>query len=295
MFLVIESGSTKADWMLVREGIETSYTTRGFNPYFHSKEDILIELNDHLELDLIKESVSEIFFYGAGCSSKALNRIIEEALSQFFINAKVHVNHDLAAAAYSCYIDAPQITCILGTGSNSCYFDGTTVSEEVPALSYILGDEGSGSHFGKALLSDFQYHRLPEPISKELKQMGLTSSVINENVYMKPNANVYIASFMPVLIRHKDLDYSQQLIRKNFQHFIDIHVKCYSNYQSVDVNFIGSVASLLQNELKAVCEENGITLGLILRRPLDRLVNYHKNQLGVASNFLVSKNADNFN
>lgn len=295
MFLVIESGSTKADWMLVRNGVESSYSTKGFNPYFHSQEDILIELNDHLELDLIKEHVSEVFFYGAGCSSPALNAVIENALSQFFSNAKVYVNHDLAAAAYACYLGSPQITCIIGTGSNSCHYDGSVVSEEVPALSYILGDEGSGSHFGKAILADFQYNLLPEPMSKELTQMGVTSAVINENVYMKPNANVYIASFMPVLVRHKDLDYSQALIRKSFQQFIDIHVKCFKDYQNVEVNFVGSVASLLQNELKAVCAENGIRVGMILRRPLDKLVNYHKKYKSMTSNSLISNNSNNLN
>lgn len=295
MFLVIESGSTKADWMVVRDGVETSYSTKGFNPYFHTQEDILIELNDHLELDLIKEDVSEVFFYGAGCSSTALNSIIEKALSYFFKSAKIHVNHDLSAAAYACFNGEPQITCILGTGSNSCYFDGSAVSEEVPALSYILGDEGSGSHFGKALLADYQYRRLPEPMAKELTSMGVTKASINENVYMKPNANVYIASFMPVLIRYKDLDYSQELIRKNFQNFIDIHVKCFKNYQEVEVNFIGSVASLLQLELKEICEENSISVGLILRRPLDKLVAYHKNQKQIASSSLISSNSSFLN
>ena len=112
---------------------------------------------------------------------------------------------------------------------------------------------------------------------------------------MKPNANVYIASFMPVLIRYKDLDYSQELIRKNFQNFIDIHVKCFKNYQEVEVNFIGSVASLLQLELKEICEENSISVGLILRRPLDKLVAYHKNQKQIASSSLISGNSSFLN
>jgi glucosamine kinase len=282
MFLVIESGSTKADWMLIEDGVETSYSTKGFNPYFHSQEDILIELNNHLDLGLIKDKVTDVFFYGAGCSSEKLNAIVENAFSLFFKNAKIYVDHDLAAAAFSCYLGKPQITCILGTGSNSCHFDGKVVSEVVPALSYILGDEGSGCHFGKAMLADFLYHRLPDAMNKELIAMGVDKTSINEHVYMKPNANVYIASFMPVLVRNKDLEYSQDLIRKNFQEFIDVHVKCFADFQNVDVNFIGSVACLLQDELRAVCQANGIKVGMIIRRPLDNLVSYHKNKLDLA-------------
>ncbi|MEJ6582524.1 MAG: ATPase [Crocinitomicaceae bacterium] len=275
MILVVESGSTKADWMLVKDGKEAVFNTKGLNPFYHSKEDILIELNDHLELDVIKSDVRKIYFYGAGCSSPELNAIIEFGLQEFFTNAEIQVNHDLAACAYACYEGEPLISAILGTGSNSCYFDGENVTEVVPALSYILGDEGSGCHFGKRILADFLYNRLPDPISKELKQMGINKAVINESVYMKPDANVFIASFMPVLIRHKSLNYSQALIEKNFQEFIDVHIKCYADYKKVKVHFVGSVASLLQDELKAVCDKNDIRIGSIICRPLDKLVKYH--------------------
>jgi len=288
MILVVESGSTKADWMLVDDSKETVFSTKGFNPYFHSKEDVLIELNNHLELDMIKSEVSELFFYGAGCSSPDLNATIEVALKTFFKNAEVNVNHDLAASAYACYDGEALIACILGTGSNSCHFDGEVVSEVLPALSYILGDEGSGCHFGKKILGDFLYNRLPEAMMKELKQMGMSKDVINENVYMKPDANVFIASFMPILIRHKSLNYCQVLIEKNFQEFLDTHVKCYADYENVKVNFVGSVASLLQDELKAVCAKNGIQIGSIIRRPLERLVRYHLNNANIMSNTIPS-------
>ena len=284
MFLVVESGSTKADWKLIGAPVETTFSTKGFNPYFHKEEDVLRELNQHKELCHIKNEIAEVYFYGAGCSSAKLNMILEKSLSHFFSNAEVFISHDLTAAALACYTDEPIISCILGTGSNSCYYDGGMVSEEIPALSYILGDEGSGSHFGKTLLADFQYKRLPVPIEKELIDMGLTNAVINENVYMKPNANVYIASFMPIFIKHKELKYSQKLIRSNFQQFIDIHVKCYKDYQRVKVNFVGSIASLLENELRDICADNGIQIGLILRRPLDRLAEFHKSKRNMVHN-----------
>jgi glucosamine kinase len=276
MFIVVESGSTKADWMVVSDGVKMAYNTKGFNPYFHNKEDILLELHDHLELDLIKDKVEQLFFYGAGCSSPHLNQIIEKGLSAFFTKAKILVNHDLAASAYACYSGKPEIACILGTGSNSCFYDGSQILEEVPALSYVLGDEGSGCYLGKQLLSDYLYKRLPDSISSDLEAQQVTKEVIFENVYRKPDANVYIASFMKTLIHYKNLSYSQRLITSAFQSFIDVHVKCFANYREVEVNFVGSVASLLQDELYEVCEKNGIQIGRIIRRPLEYLVEYHE-------------------
>lgn len=276
MFIVVESGSTKADWMLIDGPREVLCCTKGFNPYFHTKQDILLELNAQIELDLIKKDVEQIFFYGAGCSDPELNIIIEQGLKAFFINANIKVNHDLNACAYACYNDKPEIACILGTGSNSCYYNGREVLEVLPALGYILGDEASGNYFGKRILADFLYEKLPNSMVNELKAMGLNKSVIVENVYKKPDANVYIASFMPILIRHKDLEYSQSIIREGFQSFIDLHVKCYSNYMDCEVNFVGSLAFFLKEELISVCVENEISIGCIIRRPLDKLVKYHK-------------------
>jgi len=278
MLLVAESGSTKADWMLVDNGIETIFVTMGFNPYFHSKEDILHELNGNYDLNSIKNEVSELYFYGAGCSIPELNAIVKSSLSTYFTNALVKVDHDLKACAYACYRGEPEIACILGTGSNSCYYDGKNLSETIPAVGHILGDEGSGSYFGKRILSDFLYKRLPNAMAEELEDLGLNKEVIIEHVYRQPNANVYIASFMPILIRHKKLQYCQDVIKEGIRKFIDIHVKCYENYTSTELNFVGSMAFLLKEELYSVCAEEGIELGTIIRKPLQNLVQYHLKQ-----------------
>ena len=276
MIIIVESGSTKADWMLIKDGNAVPYNTKGFNPFFHGKEDILLELNDHLELDLIKEQVTQIHFYGAGCSSPELNERIRLGLNAFFVNAEISVGHDLLACALSLYEGRPLIASILGTGSNSCYYDNIGLKEVVPALGYILGDEGSGSYFGKRLLADFLYNRLPDVMSKEFTNKGLSKEKIVENVYMKSDANVYIASFMPTLIKNKELDYCQNLIRKGFRDFINVHVKCFQNYNNAEVSFVGSVASLLKEELQAVCLEEDVTFGKVVRRPLENLVKYHQ-------------------
>lgn len=275
MLIVVESGSTKADWMILHNGSETISNTKGFNPYFHSKSDILEALEANNVLCSVKDDVQQLHFYGAGCSSPELNAVIESGLAAFFRNARITVDHDLNASAFACYNGEPEIACILGTGSNSCFFDGVNVREEVPALGHLLGDEGSGNYFGKRLLADYLYKKLPQPMHDELAAMGLTKASIVERVYQMPDANVFIASLMPVLVNNKNLPYSQALIRKGFQEFIDVHVKCFPEHTQCEVNFVGSISDLLQDELKSVCQENGIRLGRIVRRPLQNLVNYH--------------------
>ncbi len=144
MIFIIESGSTKSDWVLIDDKNNQSfYNTIGFNPYFHSAEDISTEISQHPDLILLADQIDHIYFYGAGCSSKKLNKIVENGLRTVFPSAKILVDHDLLACAYATYDGEPGISCILGTGSNSCFFDGKNLVEEVPALGYVLGEEGS--------------------------------------------------------------------------------------------------------------------------------------------------------
>jgi hypothetical protein len=220
----------------------------------------------------------EIHFYGAGCSSNELQNTIKVGLQSVFKDANVYVDHDLSAAGLSVYRGNDVIACILGTGSNSVFFDGNKLSEEVPALGYILGDEGSGSFFGKQILSDFLYKKLPEPMVEEIIERGLSKDLIFKNVYMEPNANVFLASLSPILINNKNLDYSQKLIQKGFDLFIENHVMCYPNFKDVEISFVGSIAALLGDELQSACDRRGLRLGQIIRRPIDALANYHLEQ-----------------
>ncbi|PWL31338.1 MAG: ATPase [Fluviicola sp. XM-24bin1] len=275
MLIVVESGSTKSDWMLVQGNSRNQVSTIGFNPYFHNEDDVEEELRKNCALVEIASEVTDIFFYGAGCSIPELNAKIERGLKRIFTNAEVSVDHDLNACAYATYNGRPEIACILGTGSNSCYFDGEEMFEEIPALDYVLGNEGGGTYFGKQMLADFLYKRLPLELHDELVALKLDKASIVDNVYIKSNANVYIASFMPILIKHKSLPYCQQLIREGLEKFIEIHVKCFANYKDVEVNFVGSVAHLLSEELMEVCKEQEINVGAIVRRPLEKLVDFH--------------------
>jgi N-acetylglucosamine kinase-like BadF-type ATPase len=275
MLIVVESGSTKADWMIWNHGIKTLSSTMGFNPNFHSKSEIVKALEESSELSAVKNEVRQLYFYGAGCSTPELSTEIKNSLSAFFSKARIYVESDLTASAYACYSGESEIACILGTGSNSCFYDGKTVREEVPALGYVLGDEGSGTYFGKRMLADYLYKKLPNPMNEAFIEMGLNKQTILKRVYQESGSNVFIASLMPVLIANKGLPYSQNLIRKGFQEFIDTHVMCYPEYINCEVNFVGSVADLLQNELMEVCKLNDIKVGRIIRRPLEQLVAFH--------------------
>jgi glucosamine kinase len=281
MFFVVESGSTKSDWVLIEnKNNQSFYSTMGFNPYFHSSDRIESELRSNSDIMKVADSIRGVYFYGAGCSSSELNQIVEIGLSRIFPNAEIQVEHDLLACAYSTYSGNPVISCIIGTGSNSCYFDGKSVSEEIPALGYILGDEGSGSFFGKQLISNFLYKRLPNEISDDfIKTYNLEKDELIDRVYMRENANVFIASFMPFIAKHKSHEYIKKMVLDGFKKFLEIHVCCYQNFRDVEVNFVGSISEIFENQLREAATEFGIKIGRIIRRPVDSLVNYHLNYL----------------
>ena len=232
----------------------------GFNPYFHDADLVEREMNANSQAMSMAGSVDRVFFYGAGSSSPELCAVIAEGLRRVFTNAEVHVGHDLDGAAYSTYTGEPAVTCILGTGSNSCLFDGTTVSEEVPALAYVLGDEGSGSWFGKKLLAAFLYGQLPEVIHNDFEaEYGLDKLSITKRVYQEPNANVFLASFMTFLGRHKDHPFVQGWLDEGFKAFLDVHVKCFEGASGVPIHFVGSVAYHFQDALKKACSRSWLS------------------------------------
>jgi len=277
MILIADSGSTKCDWQAVEGSEKTLYTTtKGINPFFHDEKTIesFVRVND----DLIKVSdqVSHVYIYCAGGSNTELNKIVEAGLKRVFSNAKVEVEHDLLGAAYSTYSGTPAITCILGTGSNSIAFDGENIKEMVPALAYILGDEGSGSFFGKRLLSDYLYHSLPHEMDEVLRnEMKITKDDILENVYMKPYANVYLASFMKFIHRFKGSEYMHKILVEGMEKFLKIHVMCYENHKEIPVNVIGSVGFYFQDELRLAAKNLGFEITNICKKPIDGLVKYH--------------------
>lgn len=277
MILIVESGSTKSDWVLLGpENKQTVFSSMGFNPYFHSSETIEKELKSHADLMVHADHVQRVFFYGAGCSSEAMNSIVVKGLTCVFKNALLHVDHDLIACAYATYRGNPSICCIIGTGSNSCYFDGDTVTEVVPALGYILGDEGSGTYFGKKLLAAYLYHQLPKHVEEAFKKYyDEDKESIVDKVYREENANVYISSFMPFIAKHKEEPYFQELIENGLRHFMQVHVCCYENFKELEVNFVGSIASIFRSALERAASSLDIKIGRVVQKPVEGLVSYH--------------------
>lgn len=276
--LIADSGSTKCDWMLVDESGNAlmEFHTMGFNPYFHDADLVKTKMMESSDAMSIASDVDRVYFYGAGSSSEVLCQIIANGLEQVFSSAKIHVGHDLDGAAYSTYSGVPAITCIIGTGSNSCHFDGKVTREEVPALAYILGDEASGSWFGKRLLALHLYHKLDPIVDNDFRSVfNFDKDDIVNRVYQEPDANVFLASFMTFIGRHQEVPQIISLLEEGFQSFVDVHVKCYEGYKKCPVHFVGSVAYHFQDVLRHVCAREGIQVGQIIKRPIDGLAQYH--------------------
>ena len=281
MILVADSGSTKCDWILTdSQSNQHKTNSMGFNPFFHDADLVYSKLMENELFIEYRNRVSEVYFYGAGCSSEARNRIIANGLKRVFSSAEtVLVDHDLKGAALSTSQGDTGISCILGTGSNSCYFDGTKVIEKVPALGYILGDEGSGSYFGKILLSEWLYHRMPAELAEDFaKEYNLTKEGIFEAVHHKADPNVYLASFSPFISKHLDHPYFREMVYDGLDKFVNIHVLCYDNYKDVPVHFVGSIAYYFKEVLQKVAIKYSFTVGKIEKRPVEPLTQYHINK-----------------
>ncbi len=274
--LIAESGSTKTDWRAVDQtGKIQQFITAGFNPFHQKSEAIAAEIKQNL-LPSLKNEINEVHFYGAGCSSESMCGIVESALKECFPASKIFVEHDLLAAARGLCGHEHGIACILGTGSNSCIFDGKNITANIPALGYILGDEGSGSYMGKRFIADFLIGKLPEKLAKDFSEKsGLTKDKIFEAVYMQPMPSRFLASFGKYIFQRLDEPYLMNLVRQSFVDFFDRYICRYPNYQSLPVHFTGSIAFYFSKILHDVASEKQVRIGRIVETPAAALVLYH--------------------
>ncbi|UOB17161.1 N-acetylglucosamine kinase [Abyssalbus ytuae] len=281
MILIVDSGATKSDWIALDEdGNKLFFTqTLGLSPEVLTREIIQDRLANNFELNKHRKEVTHLYFYGAGCGTVRMRKFLNSIFSNYFVNAKIDVKEDTYAAIYSTINpDEPAIVCILGTGSNCSYWDGSQLIQKVTSLGYILMDDCSGNHFGRKLIRDYYYHKMPSKLStKFAQQYDLDADVIKNHLYKEPNPNTYLATFARFIIENKDEEYSQRVIKNGMQLFIDNAIKQYEVAKTVPVHFVGSIAYYLQKELKEKMEENGLRVGNIMRRPIDGLVEYHKN------------------
>lgn len=274
--LIADSGATKTEWCLKRGNETKIIKTEGLNPYYHTLDSISEVVKADLLSEIEGEEVRDIYFYGAGCDSEEKSTIVEEALQQNFDKSSVHVFHDLLGAARACFFNSPGIACILGTGSNSCLYDGAKIVEHIPSLAFILGDEGSAGYFGKKLINKYFRFELPEELRKDLeKNYNMSLDYITKGLYDNPQKSRFIASYGSFLGEHSDHPYIKEMLYEGFENFITRIIMKYTNAKHYEVRFIGSVAYAYQEMIKEILEENGMKAGLFIRNPMARLVEFH--------------------
>ncbi len=275
MILVADSGSSKTDWMAYSPEQTLTFNTQGINPYFVNANDVVKILSKNKELSEIASQIKEVYFFGSGCSTPDKHEIISNGLSAFFTNAFISVDHDLIGSAYATCGDKKGLTCILGTGSNISYFDGENVHDTKHGLGYVLGDEGSGTYFGRKVLVSYLYKTMPNDLSTAFAaQFSVNKDIVIDNIYRKPFPNAYLATFSRFMITHKNHPFIQKILKDGFQEFIDTNVKDYKEYKTLDCNFVGSISFYYQEELKSVFAENNIKVGKILQKPIEGIFEY---------------------
>ena len=276
--IIVDSGSSKADWLVTNNfSFVTKIRTMGFNPFFHSAEFITTEINKQFSNLLNPTDISKVIFYGAGCSSEARNRIISNGIAGHFTNAKIEVFHDILAAARATCMHEPGIACILGTGSNSCLYNGTEITDNLPSLGYLLGDEGSGSSFGKILIKKVFYRELSQELLKKFNEKyGFSKEDILDHLYNQPHVNVFLAKFSEFFSENKGNPQIDAMVKECFREFFSYHVTKYEGYQKIPVHFVGSIGFIFRDILLEVAEEFKVQLGKTIRTPIESLVEFHQ-------------------
>jgi glucosamine kinase len=280
MILIADGGSTKTSWCQLSEtGQRVYFNTEGYNPDFVNTQDIISSLSKSLPDTLPLNEVREIYFYGAGVSSAAKAEVIAAAMRHIFTGAnKIEVTEDLLAAARALLGHKPGFAAILGTGTNSCIYDGQKITHNVDSLGYFLGDEGSGSFLGKRLLRDYLRGLLPDGLQEALKaeyHLGTRNDII-DRLYNQPLPNRFLASFAKFAYDHNNVSYCRQIVVEAFEAFFQNIVLHYPDYQNYTFNCIGSVGYNFRDALTQVANGHGMQVGKIIRSPIDDLVTYHE-------------------
>ena len=275
--LIADSGSTKAEWVLVKDGRKKTFVTPGISPYFLDTAQIITLLQTGLAPRLGRAEVENIHYYGTGCANPANAKSVAKALKTVFPSAKIDVQTDLVAAARAVCGREKGIACILGTGSNSCYFNGKKIVKNSPGIGYILGDEGSGAYLGKHVVQHYFYNTYDEDLRARFDARFQTSTTeILDNVYKKPLANRYLAGFAIFLAENRGHYIIENIIYDGLNDFFWQHLCKYGEVWKTPVNFVGSVAFGFQDVIQDLCTSYGFELGKVLKAPMQGLLTYHK-------------------
>ncbi|MEN1784154.1 MAG: N-acetylglucosamine kinase [Bacteroidota bacterium] len=283
MILIVDSGATKSDWIALDDQGQQLFVTQtlGLSPEVLTKQVIEDRLANNFELSKNKAEVTQLYFYGAGCGTDRMRNFLKAIFKDFFPNAKAEVREDTYAAIYATTnIGQQGIVCILGTGSNCSYYDGHQLFQKVTSLGYILMDDGSGNFFGRKLLRDYYFHKMPQDLGiKFAKEYDLEADTIKEHLYKEPNPNTYLATFARFIVENRDHPYCQGVIDKGFQQFVNNYIMQFELATKVPIHFVGSIAHFLREQLAVVLERNDLILGIVRQRPIDGLVEFHRSTI----------------
>lgn len=279
MIAIVDGGSTKCDWVILENSGKVSQKTEsiGFNPNIINADLIPQEIEKNPHLFLIKNQLDYVYFYGSGCGTVENALLVETQLQKVFPYAKITVKEDLTAAAYAAYNGKPAIVCILGTGSNSCYFDGNAIRRDLPSLGFLIGDEGSGCAIGKNLVRRFFMKKLPSDLHQEfVETYHLTIEEAIKNMYHNSRTNAYLAEFNKFVVQRKQHPYFQNMVFDEMKNFFEYQVLPYEEAREAEINFIGSIAYYYEDVLRAAAAELNLTVGHIVQKPIESLVEYHR-------------------
>ena len=279
MKLIVDSGSTKADWIAIDDNGKVLFTTQtlGLNPEILDGDEIIERLNDRFDILQSKKTATHLFFYGAGCGTDRMKIMLSQIFQEYFSNAIIVVEEDTYAAVYATTPKEEQaIVCILGTGSNCSYFDGKELHQKVESLGYIVMDDCSGNVFGKELIRKYYFNKMPKHLAQEFeKEYDLDPDAIKSKLYKESNPNAYLATFAKFLIQHKEEEFCKKIILKGMKSFVKNYIRQFENCKEVPVHFVGSIAFYLKEELQITFDKYELQLGNVLRRPIDGLIAYH--------------------
>ncbi|RPG63899.1 MAG: N-acetylglucosamine kinase [Flavobacteriaceae bacterium TMED42] len=283
MIFIVDSGSTKTDWIALDDSGEVLFSTQtlGLNPQVLPSAILTERIINNFDLYQNREKVLYVYFYGAGCGVESPAKRIEKVFSEIFTNSKFSILEDTYAAVYAAtQPNNPAIVCILGTGSNCTYFDGKEIEQRITSLGYILMDEASGNFYGKQLIRAYYFKTMPEALAKKFEdQFDLSPDQIKENVYRRENPNTYLAKFAQFIIEHKEVPEMKSVIEDGLQRFISHQILQFEDAKEIPIHFIGSIAHYLKDEINEVLKKNGLRLGNVVKRPIDGLVDHHRKLL----------------
>jgi len=283
MILVVDSGSTKTDWIALDDNGNEIFSTQtlGLNPQMLSNEILNERIKNNFDLYKNRKLVNKLFFYGAGCGVESTQNRILKVFNLIFENSDFDIKEDTYAAVFSA-VDrsVPSIVNIIGTGSNCSYYDGENVIQKVQSLGYVLMDYASGNYYGKYLIRAYYFNKMPEYLREEFaRSYDLSPNSIKNKLYREENPNTYLASFAKFLIDNKSNEYFKEIIFKGLERFIDYQILQYDNFSNVDIHYVGSIAYYLKDEITKIGKKYNLKTGKFIQRPITGLVDYHKRNI----------------